>query len=103
KPATLSRPPGNLILAFLPPEERDRLRPQLQSVNLPQGQILYDAHRPVDRVYFLDEGMISVVSIMQNGDTIEVGTIGYEGMAGLAVVLGVETIPYRHTMQVAGK
>jgi CRP-like cAMP-binding protein len=101
--ATLSRPPGNLILAYLPPDERDRMRAKLQPVDLQQGHVLYDAHVPVDRVYFLDEGMISVVSIMQNGDTIEVGTIGYEGMAGMAVALGVETMPYRHTVQVAGR
>lgn len=99
----LSRPPGNLILAFLPPEERESLRFKLQPIDLQQGHVLYDAHMSVDRVYFLDEGMISVVSIMHNGDTIEVGTIGYEGMAGLSVALGVETMPYRHTVQVAGK
>jgi CRP-like cAMP-binding protein len=103
RPTTLARSPGNLILAFLPPDERDSLRDKLQTVQLEQGHVLYEAHMPVDRVYFLDEGMISVVSIMHNGDTIEVGTIGYEGMAGLSVALGVETIPYRHTVQVAGK
>jgi CRP-like cAMP-binding protein len=103
-PSTASpREPGNLILAFLPTDERERLRPKLQPLELQQGAVLYEASTPVDQVYFLDEGMISVVSIMQNGDTIEVGTIGKEGMAGLSVVLGVQTVPYRHIVQVAGK
>src|SRR5262249_28184735 len=97
------RPPGNLILAFLPPEEAHRISSKLQSVELNQGQILYEAKMPVDYVYFLDQGMISVVSIMRNGDSIEVGTIGTEGMAGLSIILGVETMPYRHTVQVAGR
>lgn len=97
------RPPGNLVLAFLPPEERERIRPKLQTVELEQGQILYDARMPVDHVYFLDQGMISVVSNMRNGDSIEVGTIGTEGMAGMSVLLGVDAVPYRHIVQVAGR
>jgi CRP-like cAMP-binding protein len=47
--------------------------------------------------------MVSVVSIMENGQSIEVSTIGNEGMAGLPVVLGVDTIPFRHIVQVAGR
>src|SRR4029079_17634681 len=87
-PVTSSlRPPGNLILAFLPPEEIDRVRPNLQSVDLEQGQSLFEARMPVDYVYFLDQGMISVVSHMRNGDSIEVGKIGTEGMVGLSVIL----------------
>lgn len=97
------RSPGNLILAFLPLEEAHRIEAKLQPVNLEQGQILYDAKTPVDYVYFMDQGMISVVSIMRNGDSIEVGTIGTEGMAGLSVILGVEAVPYRHIVQVAGR
>jgi CRP-like cAMP-binding protein len=98
-----NRPHGNLILAYLPPEEMERLRPRLQPVDLPQGHVLYEANMPVDQVYFVDQGMISVVSIMKNGATIEVGTIGIEGLAGLSVMLGVETVPYRHVVQVPGK
>jgi CRP-like cAMP-binding protein len=102
-PNATTRPPGNLILAFLPPDEHERLRSKLQPVELDQGQILYEAHAEVDQVYFMDHGMISVVSTMKNGASIEVGTIGHEGMAGLSVILGVETMPYRHVVQVAGK
>src|SRR5688572_13846286 len=94
---------GNLMLAYLPPEEMDRLRPSLQTVDLPQGQVLYDAQMPIDQVYFMDQGMISVVSIMRNGDSIEVGTIGNEGLAGLPSLLGVSAVPYRHIVQVGGK
>jgi CRP-like cAMP-binding protein len=98
-----TRPEGNLILAFLPDEERERLLPKMQPVELAQGEILHEANTPLDQVYFIDQGMISVVSIMNNGAVIEVGTIGSEGMAGLSVVLGVDTVPYRHVVQVAGR
>jgi CRP-like cAMP-binding protein len=97
------RPPGNLILAFLPSEEHERIRSRLQPIELAQGDVLYEANVPVDHVYFMDQGMISVVSIMRNGASIEVGTIGNEGMTGLSVILGVEAVPYRHVVQVAGK
>jgi len=97
------RPPGNMILDFLPAEEMDRIRQKLQPVELEQGQILYEARMPVDQVYFLDQGMISVVSTMRNGDSIEVGTIGTEGMAGMSVILGVESVPYRYIVQVGGR
>lgn len=102
-PNATPRPAENQILALLPPEEYQRLRPLLSSVELPQGHILYEAGATFDHVYFLDRGMMSVVSIMEDGSSIEVGTIGNEGMGGLSVVLGVNCLPYRHIMQVGGR
>jgi len=93
----------NLILASLSPEEHARFEGKLQPVDLPQGQIMYEASVPIDDVYFIDQGMISVVSVMRNGDTIEVGTIGNEGMIGKWIMLGADSVPYRHIVQVAGK
>lgn len=97
------RPPENWILASLSPEEQARLQSKLQPVELLQGQIVYEASLPIDHVYFIDQGMISVVSFMRNGDSIEVGTIGNEGMIGKWVMLGADSVPYRHIVQVAGK
>jgi CRP-like cAMP-binding protein len=97
------RTEANLILASLSAEEQARLQSKLQPVDLPQGQIVYEASVSIDHVYFIDEGMISVVSVMHNGDSIEVGTIGREGMIGKWVILGAESVPYRHIVQVAAK
>jgi CRP-like cAMP-binding protein len=96
-------PPGNLILAYLPPEEYESIGSLLQPTELKQGAVLYESHAPLEHVYFVEQGMISVVSNMQNGASIEVGTIGREGMAGLWVILGVEAMPYQHIVQVPGK
>src|SRR5437016_5760048 len=93
-PHAVHRPAGNLILSFLPPHEFDRLQPSLESVEMPQGQVLYESSAAIDHVYFVDQGMISVVSVMQDGSSIEVGTIGKEGMVGKSIVLGVESVPY---------
>jgi len=102
-PTATPRYPENQILSLLPAEEIDRFRRHLQPVELPQGQVLYEAGVPFAEVYFIDQGMISVVSIMENGASIEVGTIGNEGLAGLAVILGVDSVPYRHVVQIAGR
>jgi CRP-like cAMP-binding protein len=102
-PNAVPRPPENQILAILPAAEQERLRPVLQPIMLEQGHVLFEPGVPIEHVYFIDQGMISVVSIMENGATIEVGTIGNEGMAGLPRILGVETVSYRHVVQVAGR
>jgi CRP-like cAMP-binding protein len=93
----------NLILSSLPSDEWRRIQPLLTPVDLEQGEILYETDTPVEQVHFIDEGMISVVSIMHSGDSIEVGTIGNEGMAGHSLVLGVDRMPFRHIVQVAGR
>src|SRR6187551_1372043 len=89
-PTATPRQPENQILALLPAEEFNRFSRYLQPVDLPQGLVLYEAGVPFDEVYFVDQGMVSVVSIMESGATIEVGTIGNEGLAGLSVILGVD-------------
>jgi CRP-like cAMP-binding protein len=97
------RVPGNRLLAKLPESELARLRSELQSVRLELGQVIYEADRPIEFVYFVEEGMISVVRVMQDGASIEVSAIGNEGIAGGTAVLGVPTLAYRHTVQVPGR
>jgi len=99
---TAPRLPENQILALLPPEELDRFRRYLQPVDLPQGQVLYEAGVPFDEVYFVEQGMGSVVSIMENGASIEVGTIGNEGGVGLALFLGVSVSVPETLVQIPG-
>jgi CRP-like cAMP-binding protein len=98
-----NRVPENRLLAKLPESELARLRSELQSVRLESGQVIYEADRPIEFVYFVEEGMISVVRVMQDGATIEVSAIGNEGIAGGTAVLGVPTLAYRHTVQVPGR
>src|SRR5947208_7380563 len=101
-PLAVPRNAGNLILAFLPSDEFGRIESSLQPIDLPQGHILYEASAPIEHVYFVDHGMISIVSTMHDGSSIEVGTIGSEGIVGKSIILGVESVPYRHIVQVPG-
>jgi CRP-like cAMP-binding protein len=81
-----SRPSSsrNLLLAALPVEEYDRLRPILELVSLEAKQLLHNPGEPSKYVYFPRSGFLSMAIVMENGAMVEVATIGREGMAGLS-------------------
>lgn len=79
---------GNRILASLPPDELAVVGKSLTSVSLASGQILYEQHGAIDWVYFPDTSVVSFLSRVDSA-AVEVGTIGNEGGAGLALFLGV--------------
>lgn len=78
----------NRLLALLTEEERERLSPEILSVNLNRGDVIFHAEETIERVCFPDGGMVSVVSISEAGESVEIGMVGYEGAVGLSVVLG---------------
>src|SRR5580700_9863052 len=92
----------NRLLVALPRDEYDRLLPNLEKVSLPLREILYEANGPIPHVYFPLNGVVSLVIIMEGGFTLEVGTIGNEGMVGTPVFLGSGSSPTRAISQVAG-
>jgi CRP-like cAMP-binding protein len=96
-----SAAPRNRLLARLSPESLERL--PLQPVDLPVNLVLYEPNQPIEYAYFPDEGVLSVISIMENGASIEVGTIGREGMACSVLLLDATSVPYRYFVQVEGK
>jgi CRP-like cAMP-binding protein len=91
----------NLLLDAMPPDERARLVPRLEYVPMPTGMVIYEANAPITRVYFPLSGIVSMVSSMKEG-TVEIGTVGREGMTGIAVVLQADSMPTRAFVQVAG-
>jgi CRP-like cAMP-binding protein len=93
----------NRLLTALPRAEFSRLRPHLEKVSLPLKDILYEANGPIPHVFFPLNGVISLVLIMDGGFSLEVGTIGNEGMVGTPVFLGAESSPTRAISQVAGE
>jgi CRP-like cAMP-binding protein len=92
----------NQILALLPSEERKRLMLHLQPVRLDKGQILYVLGHTMSHAYFLMSGMVSLVSTTAEGNAVEIGMIGNEGMAGLPVILRNNTSPYNVIVQLPG-
>jgi CRP-like cAMP-binding protein len=90
----------NRVLAALPKAELNRLMPHLSPVTLEQEHTLLDGTAP--HAYFLEQGIASVVVTLRNGDTVEVGIIGIDGVVGLPILLGTEGSPGRTFVQIAG-
>ena len=76
------------LLAALPPEDLARLRPKLQRVELPFDHIVLPAGGPVESVLFVETGMASLLATLDDGEQIEVGIAGRDGLAGLPLVFG---------------
>ena len=89
----------NRLIAALPREECARLAPHLEAVRLPVGKVLCEAGGAIRHLYFLKGGMASLLSVTEDGHSVEVGMIGNEGVVGLPAVLGISTAPYRVVMQ----
>jgi CRP-like cAMP-binding protein len=90
----------NRILASLPKAELDLLTRHLSPVDLPQGKMLLDGD--VKRGYFIEDGVASVVITLNDGATVEVGVIGFDGFIGFPISLGTGAPPGQTFMQVAG-
>jgi CRP-like cAMP-binding protein len=93
----------NLILRALDSQAFEALRPAMESVELPVKFELVASNAPTDSIYFLEAGLGSVVASNSDDESVEVGHIGYEGMAGYHLVLKVDQTPNRTFMQVAGR
>ncbi|MDJ0661174.1 MAG: Crp/Fnr family transcriptional regulator [Crocosphaera sp.] len=78
----------NRLLCALPSVDYERLAPYLISVELHSGTIIYEPGQDIEFAYFPCSAMISIVSIMEDGATTEIGLIGNEGMIGLPIILG---------------
>jgi CRP-like cAMP-binding protein len=93
---------ANRLLVALALEDLELLRPHLEVVPLPHKQTLSEPNTPIDHVYFVQEGMVSLVQPLENGAMIEVGMIGNEGFLGVPVLLGAESSPLEAMVQIPG-
>ncbi len=98
-PLSLPEPPKNKILAALPTMEYERLLPNLKPVELKHSEVLFRAGEIMEFVYFPNSSMVSLISETAAGDCAEVGVVGFEGMAGISCILGVDRSPYLGLVQ----
>lgn len=96
-------PTGNRLLARLSPAEYKRLLPRLTPVHLESDQVLHKPRTPFVYAYFPTRAVSSYLRIMESGSTIEVGTVGNEGMIGVSGALGAPESPHQVIAQVAGE
>jgi CRP-like cAMP-binding protein len=90
----------NHILSSLPPEDYGRLVPHLEPVELPLGKVIQEAGEKITHVYFPERAMISLVSHTPDGDSVEVGIVGFEGMVSISAILGVDKSPHEMLVQI---
>jgi CRP-like cAMP-binding protein len=98
----VSAQPENRLLARLPRKEYLRVLPLLHLAPLKFMNVLYEPRSSIDHVWFPCRGVVSALALMQDGKSIEVTTIGNEGMVGLMAFLGDEESTHRQLVQVAG-
>lgn len=92
----------NRILAGLPRGEYARILPSLTRVTLKSGQVLHEPGGSTPSAYFLDSAIVSIVSLAQDGTSMEVSLVGDEGVVGLPIVLRSHGLPYRIIVQAPG-
>jgi CRP-like cAMP-binding protein len=90
---------GNLILKSISRKESTRLIPHLEFVRLKLHQVLHETGETIKSVYFLNEGLGSVLTTQPDGKSIEVGLVGNEGFAGAPVIFGFRTSGLRVVTQ----
>ncbi|MGM3309040.1 Crp/Fnr family transcriptional regulator [Anabaena sp. WFMT] len=92
----------NKLLDALPRSNFELLAPHLELVSLSSGQIIYEAEEQIKYVYFPDSAIISILCVMDNGSSVEVGLVSREGMVGIPVILGDNITNLNAIVQVPG-
>src|SRR5688572_8699392 len=96
-------PGQNRLLSALSRDLQLRLLPRTEKVSLPVRQVLYEPDIPMAFAYFPLSGVVSLVLPLKKGASVEIGTVGNEGLLGTALFLGVDRSPTRAFAQVAGQ
>jgi len=94
---------GNHLLAVLPDAEWARLAPHLVPADMPLGKVVYESGDRLDHVYFPSTAIVSLLYVMEDGASAEIAIVGNEGVIGIALFMGGETMPNRAVVQSAGR
>lgn len=81
-------PKKNQLLAALPDAEWQRWLPQLELVDMPLGQVLYESGSTLSHVYFPTTAIVSLLYVMKNGASAEIAGVGNEGVVGVSLFMG---------------
>jgi CRP-like cAMP-binding protein len=92
----------NYILAALSAAELNQLSPCLELVSMPLGEVLYESGGCLQHVYFPIDSIVSLLYVMEDGASAEIAVVGYEGMLGVALFTGGDTMPNCAVVQSGG-
>ena len=94
--------PKNRLLAGLPPQDLRKLQPHLEPVALLRGEVLVEVGEALTRAYFVETGIIALVTVFRDGTTAVSAIVGREGVVGVDALLGSDAALGRHLVQVTG-
>ena len=100
--AALEGPAANSVLAALPRAAYRRLLPSLEPITLEFGVVLHELGAPIRHVYFPIDCVVCLLTGTESQQAVETGLVGYEGMLGVSLALGVGVSSVRAVVQVAG-
>jgi CRP-like cAMP-binding protein len=101
--STTATPLENHLLAALPAADRSRWAAELEPVEMPLGQVLYESGGEQTHVYFPSTAIVSLLYVMESGASAEIAVVGNEGVVGIALFMGGESTPSRAVVQSAGR
>src|ERR1700730_17284511 len=94
--------PTNKLLRLLKPAAYQRLAPKLKPSALLARQVLYKPNQSIDTIYFPENAVICQMTVMQNGDTLETGTVGLEGASWISASIGAPSMPGERVVAIGG-
>jgi CRP-like cAMP-binding protein len=92
----------NEILLDLPRNERQSVFAKLDFVPLPNRSVLNEIGKPIEFCYFVNSGLVSLVNVLSDGKSVEVGLTGKEGFVGLSALVGFSVSPTQAVTQIEG-
>ncbi|MDP1928981.1 MAG: Crp/Fnr family transcriptional regulator [Thiobacillus sp.] len=96
-------PQQNCILAALPAQDYQRLLPDLELVDMPLGWTMSESGDHVNYLHFPTSGIISLIYALEDGSFSETALVGDEGMVGISIFMGGESMPSSTEVQSPGK
>jgi CRP-like cAMP-binding protein len=90
------------LLTALPDAEWQRWLPHFERVEMPLGQVLYEAGGTLSHVYFPTTAIVSLLYVMENGASAEIAVVGNEGLVGISLFMGGDSTSSRAVVQSAG-
>jgi len=96
------KPVGNKILLSIPNSEYRKIRPHLEFLHLNHHLSLHEPPAKLEYAYFLNNGLASIVVATKGGRDVEAGVVGFEGVVGTALAVGLDKSPLRVVVQIEG-
>ena len=96
------RPLSNRLLRELSPEDLERLRPHFEYMSYSAYDSIVVPHQPMKHVVFPESCLASLVTVLEDGSSVESGAVGREGMVGIPAILDSMTTPIETVIQVGG-